>query len=160
MKRWKLLLAFAVATGGIGLVAPTAPSAAGEPSRPGAPDTFVAAWDAVGTQAFSAAALSPAEGHTIFGYVAVAVYDAVMSIEGGYEPFAVEVDAPEGASPQAAVATAAHGVLVHYLPAQQTTILDPALVTSLGLIPDGQAEGRRRHRRRAGGRRVDRVARR
>ncbi len=100
----------------------------------------MAAWDAVGTQAFSAAALTPAEGHTIFGYVAVAVYDAVMAIEGGYEPFAVEVDAPEGASAQAAVAAAADGVLVHYLPAQETTILDPALVTSLGSIPEGQAK--------------------
>ena len=60
----------------------------------GPPDTFVADWDAVGTQAFTAAALTPAEGHTIFAYVAVAVYDSVIAIEGGYEPFAVDVDAP------------------------------------------------------------------
>ncbi len=140
MKRRKLLVAFALVTGGIGLAAPAAPSAAGEPSGAGPPDTFVAAWDVVGTQAFSAAALSPAEGHTIFGYVAVAVYDAVMAIEGGYEPFAVDVDAPAGASPQAAVATAAHGVLAHYLPAQKATIIDPALVASLGSISDSQAK--------------------
>ena len=56
----------------------------------GPPDTYVAAWDAVGVQAFSAAGLSPAEGHTIFAYVGVAVYDAVMAVEGGYEPFAVD----------------------------------------------------------------------
>ena len=53
-------------------------------------------------------ALSPAEGHTIFAYVAIAVYDAVMAVEGGYEPFAVDIDAPDGASPEAAVAAAAH----------------------------------------------------
>jgi hypothetical protein len=140
MKRWKLLLTLAVATGSTGLVTPAAPTAAGEPSPAAAPDTFVAAWDAVGTQAFSAAALGPPEGHTIFAYVAIAVYDSVMAIEGGYEPFAVDVDAPAGASAEAAVAAAAHGVLVHYLPAQQATILDPALVTSLASIPDGQAE--------------------
>jgi hypothetical protein len=140
MKRRKLLLAFAVATGGIGLIAPVTPSVAGGASGAGAPDTFVAAWDAVGTQAFSAAALSPAEGHTIFGYMSIAVYDAVMAIEGGYEPFAVEVDGPAGASPQAAVAAAAHGVLAHYLPAQRATIIDPALVTSLATIQDGQAK--------------------
>jgi hypothetical protein len=140
MKRWKLALTLAVATGSTGLVTPAAPAAGGGSSAAAAPDTFVAAWDAVGTQAFSAAALGPPEGHTIFAYVAIAVYDSVMAIEGGYEPFAVDVDAPAGASAEAAVAAAAHGVLVHYLPAQQATILDPALVTSLASIPDGRAE--------------------
>ena len=111
-----------------------------EHHRSGPPDTFVADWDAVGTQAFSAAALSPAEGHTIFAYVAIAVYDAVVAVEGGYEPFAVDVDAPRRASAEAAVAAAAHRVLVHHLPAQAATILDPAYAASLATIPDGRAE--------------------
>jgi len=76
----------------------------------------------------------------IFAYVAVAVYDAVMAIEGGYEPFAIDVDAPEDASAQAAVAAAAHRILAHYLPVQAPTIIDPAYLTSLGTIPDGQAK--------------------
>ena len=76
-------------------------------SSSGPPDTYVAAWDGVGVQAFAAAGLSPAEGHTIFAYVGVAVYDAVMAVEGGYEPFAVDLDAADGASSQAAVAAAA-----------------------------------------------------
>ena len=118
----------------------------------GPPDTFVTDWDAIGTQAFSAAALTPAEGHTIFAYVAIAVYDSVMAIEGGYEPFAVEVDAPRRASSEAAVAAAAHGILVHYLPAQAATIIDPAYAASLAPIPDGRAEDRR-HRHRGGRRR-------
>jgi hypothetical protein len=139
MKRWKLLLTFAVALGATGLVVPATPSAAG--GRSPAPDTFVAEWDAVGSQAFTAAALSPAEGHTIFAYVAIAVYDAVIAIEGRYEPFAVDdVDAPAGASPQAAAAAAAHRVLAHYLPAQRASIIDPALVASLDKIRDGRAE--------------------
>jgi hypothetical protein len=140
MKRWKLLVTLAVATGSTGVVTTTSPALAGEVSPAHVPDTFVAAWDAVGTQAFTAAALTPPEGHTIFAYVAIAVYDAVMAIEGGYEPFAVDVDAPAGASVEAAVAAAAHGVLVHYLPAQQAAILDPAFVASLASIPDGPAE--------------------
>ena len=41
--------------------------------------------------AFTAAALSPAEGHAIFAYVAIAVYDSVMAIAAGYEPFVVDV---------------------------------------------------------------------
>ena len=104
------------------------------------PDTFVAEWDAVGTQAFSAAGLSPGDGYPIFAYVAVAVYDSVVAITGGYEPFAVDVDAPSSASPEAAVAAAAHRVLVHFLPAQQLSILDPAYTVSLGRVPDGAAE--------------------
>ncbi len=106
----------------------------------GPPDTYVTAWDSIGVQAFSAAGLSPAEGHTIFAYVAIAVYDAVMAVEGGYEPFAVDIDAPDGASPQAAVAAAAHRILVHYLPAQAASIVEPAYESSLATIPDGRAE--------------------
>ncbi len=117
-----------------------ASASSAEPQPSGLPDTYVTSWDAVGSQAFSAAGLTPAEGHVIFAYVAVAVYDAVMAIEGGYEPFAIDVDAPEDASAQAAVAAAAHGILAHYLPAQAPTIIDPAYLTSLGTIPDGQAK--------------------
>ncbi len=106
----------------------------------GPPDTSVTNWDAVGTQAFSAAGLSPAEGHTIFAYVAIAVYDSVMSVKGGYEPFMVDVDAPAGTSAEAAVSAAAHSILVHYLPAQAPTILDPAYAASLTTIPDGQSK--------------------
>ncbi|MFL6018283.1 MAG: hypothetical protein ACJ74V_12190, partial [Gaiellaceae bacterium] len=107
---------------------------------PGAADSYVASWDAIGTQAFSAAALTPPEGHVIFAYVAIAVYDSVMAVEGGYEPFAVDVDAPGGASAEAAVAAAAHGVLVRYLPLQAPAILDPAYTASLATIPDGRAK--------------------
>jgi len=111
-----------------------------KPDSAGPNDTYVAAWDAVGSQAFTAAALTPAEGHTIFAYVAVAVYDAVTAVKGGYESFAVDVDAPDGASAEAAVVAAAHRTLVHYLPGQRATILDPAYTASLATIPDGQAK--------------------
>ena len=105
----------------------------------GPPDSYVAAWDAVGADAFTKAALTPAEGHILFAYVAIAVYDAVMAVDGGDEPFAVDLDAPDGASPQAAVAASARQVLWHYLPAQASFIND-AYTTSLGTIPDGTAE--------------------
>ena len=105
----------------------------------GSPDTYVTNWDAVGSQAFTAAALSPAEGHVIFAYVSIAVYDSVMAIEGGYRPFAIRVRAPKGASAEAAVAAAAHGILKHYLPAQ-AAIIDPANTTSLMSIAPGQAK--------------------
>ena len=128
---------FVAAAVGLGGAAATS-SAHGQPAGP--PDTYVTDWDAVGTQAFSAAALSPAEGHVIFAYVAIAVYDSVLAVEGGYRPFAVDVDAPAGTSAQAAVAAAAHKILAHYLPAQASTILDPAYAASLATIPAGQGK--------------------
>jgi hypothetical protein len=105
----------------------------------GPPDTYVTDWDAVGTQAFTASGLTPAEGHTLFAYVAIAVYDSVMAIEGGYEPFAVDIDAPDGAAAEAAVAAAARRILVHYLPGQ-SAIVEDAYTASLATIEDGQAE--------------------
>jgi VCPO second helical-bundle domain len=105
-----------------------------------APDTYVDYWDGVANQAFTAASTTPPDGAVISAYVGIAVYDSVMAIEGGYEPFAVDVDAPRGASPEAAVVAAAYAILVHYLPAQRTTIFDPAYEQSLGTIPDGLAK--------------------
>ena len=130
-----VLLAVAVAAGGLST------SARGQPALAASvPDTYVAYWDTVGNQAFTAAAPDGTESIIIFAYVGIAEYDSVIAIEGGYQPFAVDVDAPDGASPEAAVVAAAHAILVHYLPGQAATILDPAYVQSLGTIPDGQAK--------------------
>jgi PAP2 superfamily len=138
MTRTRLIALTLMAVTIVVLGGAAASSAKSQPS--GSPDTYVTSWDATGTQAFSAAGLTPAEGHVIFAYVAIAVYDAVMAIEGGYDPFANDVDAPAGASPQAAVAASAHRILEHYLPAQEGTIIDPAYTTSLASIPAGQAK--------------------
>ena len=128
-------------------------------------DSYVSAWDAVGTQAFTASALSPAEGHVIFGYAGIAVYDTVMAVRRKYEPFAIRTSAPRGTSPEAAVVAAAHRIYEHYLPGQEATILDPAYDASLATIPDGQAKtsrcrsgttGRQRSHRTAGRRRLPR----
>jgi hypothetical protein len=135
--RFIVVALFVAAAVGLSGAAATT-SAYGQPASP--PDTYVAGWDAIGSQAFSAASLTPAEGHVIFAYVAIAVYDSVMAVDGGYRPFAIDVDAPQGASAEAAVAAAAHRILVHYLPAQAPAILDPAYLTSLATIPDGQAK--------------------
>jgi hypothetical protein len=135
--RWGALLLVALVVAGI---AGAASFGGGKDPKGGPPDAFVANWDAIGTQAFSASGLSFAEGHTIFAYVAIAVYDSVIAVEGRYEPFAVELDAPPGASAEAAVAAAAHRILVHYLPLQTAAILDPAYTASLLTIPDGNAK--------------------
>ena len=129
-----LFAAVAVATGGTGATT----GAQAQPAS--ASDAYVSYWDGIGNQAFTAAALAPPEGAVIFANVGIAEYDSVLAIEGGYQPFAVDLDAPDGASPEAAVVAAAHAILAHYLPGQAATILDPAYVQSLGTIPDGQAK--------------------
>jgi hypothetical protein len=129
-----LFAALAVGLGG------TAATTRAHAQTASAPDTYVTYWDAVANQAFTAALTPPPDGSVISAYVGIAVYDSVMAIEGGYEPFAVDAEAPAGASPEAAVVAAAHAILVHYLPDQRQTILDPAYVQSLGTIPDGQSK--------------------
>ena len=83
----------------------------------------------------------------IFAYVAIAVYDSVMAVKGGYEPFAVDVDAPDGASAEAAVAAAAHRILAHYLPAQARNDPRSGLRGIAGHDPRRPGEDRRRRRR-------------
>jgi hypothetical protein len=71
--------------------------------------------------------------------VQAAVYNAVVAIEGGYQPYRSEIALRPGASVEAAVATAAHAMLVYYFPNQQT-LLDADLVASTAAIPDGPAK--------------------
>ena len=68
----------------------------------------------------------------------LATHDALNAIDRRYEPFAIRVHAPRGASQDAAAAAAAHDVLVHYFPAN-TAALDADLANSLAAIPDGQS---------------------
>jgi hypothetical protein len=133
------LIALALALGAGALIGGATPNPASIRANSPA-DPYVASWDIVGLQALGAAKVPPAHDGVILTYQAIAVHDAVMAIDGSYEPFAVDVDAPEGASMHAAVAAAAHGVLVHYLPEQAAGILDPAYAGSLETIPDGQAK--------------------
>jgi hypothetical protein len=77
------------------------------------------------------------------GIVHAAIYDAVVGIEGGYEPYTAHAAAPPGASADAAAAQAAHDVLSVLFPAQQAR-LDDVLATSLALVSDGEAETRGR----------------
>jgi hypothetical protein len=134
--RRKTTLVLAVLGAAIFVLGGAAPGGA-KPQTTGPPDTYVAYWDDVGTRAMTASGVGPAEGHIIYAYAAIAVYDAVMAIEGGFEPFANDVDAPAGASAEAAVAAAAHRVFERYIPAQEAAIIDPAFVSSLATIPDG-----------------------
>jgi hypothetical protein len=79
----------------------------------------------------------PGEAAVYMGIVHAAIYDAAVGVSGGYHPYRVSPVVPAGASLDAAVATAAHRVLVDLFPGQQVA-LDEAYETSLAGIPEGQ----------------------
>jgi len=68
--------------------------------------------------------------------VQLAVFEAVNAITGDYRPYLGNIDAPRGASPDAAAIQASYRVLSIYFPGSMT-LLDAARANSLGLIPDG-----------------------
>jgi len=77
----------------------------------------------------------PGEAAVYMGIVHAAIYDAAVAIEGGFRPYAIALTAPVGTSPAAAIAAAAHGVLVGLLPEQQKD-LDMRYADYLARLPD------------------------
>ena len=75
----------------------------------------------------------PGSASVWFAYASIAVYDAVNSVHGKYQPFYFEDWHHRSASDEAAAIAAAHAVLVHYFPAQQAA-LDASYQTSLAAI--------------------------
>jgi len=96
-------------------------------------------WNEHALQAFRTASTPPPIASRALAILHVAVYDAVNSLEKTHRPYAVQLTAPATASREAAVAAAAHEVLVALFPAQATTF-DAQLVASLAAIPDGANE--------------------
>ena len=87
----------------------------------------------------------PGEAAVYMGIVHAAMYDAALAIEGGYQPYAVALDAAAGTSPEAAIATAAHHVLVGLQPGlgltpAQQALLDARYAAYLAQLPDGAAK--------------------
>ncbi len=70
--------------------------------------------------------------------VSAAVYDAVNAIDRSYTPLHADVQAPRGASLEAAAAQAAHDTMAALFPAHQATF-DATLAADLAGIPPGRA---------------------
>ena len=124
------------------------PAAGAQP--PAAADPAVIRdWDAIAVSTIAGPAPSGAgkaniEAFLWFGFVQAAVYNAVNGITREYELYEWNARGPRGASPQAAAAAAAHGVLMEYFGTNDfpnseaiAANLNAALATSLGQIPDG-----------------------
>jgi hypothetical protein len=58
----------------------------------------------------------PGEAAVYMGIAHAAIYDAAVAIEGGYQPYAFSGETPGDASPDAAIATAAHDTLIGLQP--------------------------------------------
>ncbi len=100
----------------------------------------VLTWNQVSTTALVVPGANPA---TVFvsrplAIVGAAMFDAANAFERRYHPYAVAVTPVPGASPDAAVAQAAHDVLVVMLPSQRARFA-AALEQSLAGLPDQAA---------------------
>jgi membrane-associated phospholipid phosphatase len=70
--------------------------------------------------------------------VQLAVFEAVNAVTGDYRPYIGGIDAPRGASADAAAIQAAYRVLITYF--RSSTSLDAERANSLASIPDGKAK--------------------
>jgi hypothetical protein len=104
-----LLTAF-VAAVALGAPAPTTRDA--EAALP--PGNTVAQWNSVAEDTVVGSGAFQSEGYIYMAYVSTAVYNAVVAIEGGYEPIDSTITAPEGASVDCAVVEAAYRTLSYY----------------------------------------------
>ncbi len=91
------------------------------------------------TQAAIPGAIRTPPASRALAMVHAAIYDSVNAIDRKYAVYAVDAQAPDGASPEAAAAAAAHRVLLGLYPSQQVNV-DAAYAVSLSQIPDGQSK--------------------
>jgi hypothetical protein len=136
-------LALAVASLASGCLAADGPPASPRTARPAVTGAnAVTAWH---SHAQDLIAGFTGRGNAAQAYTAalvqVAVYDAVVAILGGYEPFLAAIEAPGGADLDAAIATAAYRVGIARVDAGASRATFQARYDAfLAAIPDGEAK--------------------
>src|SRR6185436_7338392 len=100
---------------------------------------MVLQWNDILRDAVRTAGTPAPAASRIMAVTQVAVYDSVNALDRTHEVLLVDALAHPRASPEAAVAAAAHRALVAFYPAQAAA-LDTKLADSLATIPDGKAE--------------------
>jgi hypothetical protein len=101
------------------------------------PGNTVAQWNQITEDTVMGVGMLADEGFIYMAYVSAAVYDAVVAIEGGFEPYGPAIDAPAGASVDAAVVEAAYRALWAYFPPESCNPASPpaAYAFCLGVRP-------------------------
>ncbi|GGE87711.1 vanadium-dependent haloperoxidase [Mycetocola zhadangensis] len=114
--RLRMLGVAVVATAGI--LAPTVASTAAVADRhPGADPAVIAEWNEIADRTIFTENQTPVPSSSLyFGFVSIAMYDAVVAIEGRYEPYLKQRRVQQHASSEVAAATAAFTVLRYYFP--------------------------------------------
>ena len=97
---------------------------AAQAALPALPNT-VQQWNKIAEDTVVGSGAFQGEGEIYMGYESLAVYDAVVAIQGGFEPYGPAISAPTGASLDCAVVEAAYRTLRYYF----STF--PGLVASL-----------------------------
>ena len=95
-------------------------------------------WNAIAVDIAVANGQNPFAQARFAAIVQVAVFEAVNAVTGDYRPYIGGIDAPRGASADAAAIQAAYRVLSTYF--RNASTLDAARVNSLASIPDGKAK--------------------
>ena len=120
------------------------------------PGDTVQQWNKIAEDTVVGSGTFQPEGFIYMAYVSAAVYDAVVAIEGDFEPYGPSITAPPGASVDAAVVEAAYRTLWAYFPPESCNPASPPGVyafclavrpsldalhdEALALIPDGPAK--------------------
>lgn len=109
---------------------------------PAAAQNVITDWNLIAiTQARASTApgaSTPGGAGVYVTYAELAVYNAVVAIQGGYQPYKYTLNAPADASAEAAAVEAAYRMLVHLLP-DRATQLTAAYNAALVVLPQNQA---------------------
>jgi hypothetical protein len=122
---------------GVALVA----AAAGASSRsaqavlPALPNT-IQQWNKIAEDTVVGSGAFQGEGEIYMSYASLAVYDAVVAIQGGSEPYGPAIDAPAGASVDAAVVEAAYRTLSAYFPSSCNPTNAACMALGASLLTD------------------------
>jgi PAP2 superfamily len=98
-------------------------------------------WNRVATDAAVAQELDPLNESRIFAIMHASMHDALNSIDRRYDAYQARITAATDASPEAAVAAAAHASLVELMPARKAAF-EAALAETLAQVEDKQAAAR------------------
>jgi len=86
------------------------------------PGNTTAQWNTIAENTVVGSGAFQGEGYIYMAYASAAVYDAVVAIEGGFEPYGPPITAAPGASADCAIIEAAYRTLLNYFPSQAGTL--------------------------------------
>lgn len=132
----RMLTVALIATAGV--LTPTTLATAA-PTDVAADSTTITEWNTIAERTIFAENETPVPASNLyFAFVSIAMYDAVVAIEGRYAPYLDQPRARSKASPEVAAATAAYAVLRYYFPTSADALRQDYLA-SLADAPKGAA---------------------